>query len=186
MKIIETGIKGLVMIEPRVFEDPRGYFYESYNKNTYSKSGISMEFVQDNESQSQYGVIRGLHFQKAPYAQTKLVRVIHGSIYDVALDLRRGSPTFGKWFGIELTRENRLQMYVPKGFAHGFSVISDIAVVNYKCDEYYQPSSEAGIRFDDPSLGIDWKIDSGRQLISDKDNALPFLQDADYNFTFAE
>ncbi len=175
MNIIETEIEGLFVIEPRVFEDPRGYFYESYNKNTYTQSGITMEFVQDNESQSQYGVIRGLHFQKEPYAQTKLVRVIHGSIYDVAVDLRKGSPSFGKWFGIELTRENRLQMYVPKGFAHGFSVLTEKAVVNYKCDEFYQPSSEAGIRYDDPSLGIDWRIESGKQLISDKDSALPFL-----------
>jgi dTDP-4-dehydrorhamnose 3,5-epimerase len=176
MEIRETGIAGLMVLVPRVFQDPRGYFFESYHRALLMQNGIDNEFIQDNQSRSTYGVIRGLHFQNAPHAQTKLVRVTEGSIYDVAVDLRRESPTFGQWFGLELSADNFLQLLVPKGFAHGFSVLSDHATLYYKCDGYYHPQSESGIRFDDPDLGIDWKIDPGKAIISEKDRNLPFIK----------
>ena len=176
MTISDTGIEGLWVLEPRVFKDPRGYFFESYHREALKKHGIAQEFIQDNQSRSSRGVIRGLHYQKEPHAQTKLVRVTEGSVFDVALDLRRDSPTYGKWYGLELNADNFLQLLIPKGFAHGFSVLSSHATLYYKCDEYYHPQSEAGIRFDDPDLGIDWKIDPGRAIISDKDRNLPYLK----------
>ena len=176
MEIRKTGIAGLMVLEPRVFQDPRGYFFESYHRALLKQNGIDNEFIQDNQSRSTYGVIRGLHFQNAPHAQTKLVRVTEGSIYDVAVDLRRESPTFGQWFGIELSADNFLQLLLPKGLAHGFSVLSDHATLYYKCDDYYHPQSESGIRFDDPDLGIDWKIDPGKAIISEKDRNLPYIK----------
>jgi len=176
MIVKETGIEGLLVLEPRVFKDPRGFFYESYNKEELSKHGIDYTFNQDNQSRSSHGVIRGLHFQKKPYAQVKLVRVIEGSIFDVAVDIRSGSPTYGKWFGIELSTENSLQLLIPGGFAHGFSVLSERASVLYKCDQYYHPESESGIRYDDPDLMIDWKISPEKAIISEKDKILPYFK----------
>jgi dTDP-4-dehydrorhamnose 3,5-epimerase len=176
MEIRKTGIEGLLVVEPRVFQDPRGYFFESYHRNQLKDHGVDLEFIQDNQSRSNYGVIRGLHYQNAPHGQTKLVRVTEGSIYDVAVDLRRESPTFGQWFGVELSADNFLQLLIPKGFAHGFSVLSDHATLYYKCDDYYHPQSESGIRFDDPDLGIDWKVDPGKAIISDKDRTLPLIE----------
>jgi len=176
MRIEKTDIEGLLIIEPRVLSDQRGYFFESYHEERLAAAGIRQHFVQDNQSRSDYGVIRGLHFQRAPYAQTKLVRVVQGSIFDVALDLRKDSPTFGKWFGLELSAENFRQLLIPKGFAHGFSVLSETAVVYYKCDSYYNRDAEGGIRFDDPDLRINWQIPEKNRIISDKDNLLPLFK----------
>jgi len=176
IEVNETGLDGLLLIEPGIFKDPRGYFYESYNKQRLELHGINHEFIQDNQSRSAYGVIRGLHYQKEPYAQAKLVRVTEGSIYDVAVDIRPGSATFGKWFGVELSSDNFLQLFIPAGFAHGLSVLSDNATVQYKCDQYYHPQSESGIRFDDPELQIDWKIDPEKMIVSEKDSILPNLK----------
>ena len=159
MKIKETGIEGLLILEPRVFKDPRGYFLESYNMSTLELQGIHYEFIQDNQSQSCRGVIRGLHYQNELHAQTKLIMVTEGKIFDVAVDIRSGSPTFGHWFGLEISAENHLQLLIPRGFAHGFSVLSKHATVFYKCDAYYHPDSESGIHFNDPDLQINWKID---------------------------
>lgn len=181
----ETGFPGLIVIEPKIFRDDRGYFYESFNAGELAKGGITETFIQDNQSRSSYGVIRGLHYQLEPYAQSKLIRVLEGTIYDVAVDVRKGSPTFGRYYGIELSAENHLQFYIPKGFAHGFSVLSDTAVVMYKCDSYYNPASEAGILFNDPELGIDWKITEGQEIVSSKDAELPAFENAELNFTFA-
>jgi dTDP-4-dehydrorhamnose 3,5-epimerase len=176
MIVKETGLEGLLILEPRIFKDPRGFFYESYHKKELSRNGIGYEFIQDNQSRSSYGVIRGLHFQKEPHAQAKLVHVTGGAIFDVAVDIRPGSPTFGKWFGIELSAENFLQLMIPGGFAHGLSVLSDQATVQYKCDQYYRPESESGIRFDDPDLQIDWRIDPEKRIISEKDRILPYFK----------
>lgn len=176
MNIKETGMEGLLVLEPRVFKDSRGYFYESYRKEELSRLGADYAFVQDNQSRSSYGVIRGLHFQKEPYAQAKLVRATEGVIFDVAVDIRPGSPTYGKWFGIELSAENHLQLLIPGGFAHGLSVLSEHATVLYKCDQYYQPDAESGIRYDDPDLQIDWKIEPGKMVISEKDGILPYFK----------
>ena len=176
MIVKETGIEGLLILEPKVFKDPRGFFYESYHKEELSRKGIGYEFIQDNQSRSSFGVIRGLHFQKEPYAQAKLVRVTEGAIFDVAVDIRPGSPSYGQWFGIELSAENFLQLMIPGGFAHGLSILSDQATVQYKCDQYYRPESESGIRFDDPDLQIDWRIDPEKAVISEKDRILPYLK----------
>lgn len=176
MNVKETGIEGLLVLEPRVFKDPRGYFYESYHREALLKHGIVYEFIQDNQSRSTQGVIRGLHFQKEPYAQAKLVRVTEGAIYDVAVDIRPDSPSYGSWFGIELSAENFLQLLIPGGFAHGLAVLSDHATVQYKCNQYYHPDAESGIRFDDPDLQIDWRIDPGKAIISEKDKVLPYLK----------
>lgn len=176
MKVKETGIEGLLILEPGIFKDPRGYFYESYHKERLNGFGVENVFIQDNQSRSSFGVIRGLHYQKEPYAQAKLVRVTEGAIFDVAVDLRSGSPTYGEWFGVEITAENFLQMMIPAGFAHGLSVLSDHATVIYKCDQYYHPESETGIRFDDPDLRIDWKIDPDKVIVSEKDRILPYLK----------
>ncbi len=182
MKLIDTNLKGLYVVEPRIFADSRGYFFESYNFKQCIEKGIDIRFVQDNQSKSSYGVIRGLHYQSPPYAQTKLVRVLQGDIYDVVVDIRKNSPTFGKWFGIELTSENNLQLLVPKGFAHGFSVISETAVVFYKCDDFYNTQSERGIRYNDTTLNIDWKVKKGSELISAKDAILPSISEIELVF----
>jgi dTDP-4-dehydrorhamnose 3,5-epimerase len=184
MNIIPSPIAGLLIIEPAVFKDQRGYFYESYNFEKMNSSGIDIRFVQDNESKSAYGVIRGLHYQMAPKAQTKLIRVLSGKVFDVAVDMRRGSPTFGKWFGLELSEENKKQLLVPKGFAHGFSVLSETAIVFYKCDEFYAPEYDSGIIYSDPELAIDWQIPRGKVVVSGKDEKLPQLKDARNNFTY--
>lgn len=177
MKISETGIEGLTIIEPRVIKDERGYFFESYHRETLETMGIHQTFIQDNQSRSVEGVIRGLHYQKEPHAQAKLVRVTEGKIFDVAVDIRKGSPTYGKWFGAELSEQNQLQLLIPRGFAHGFSVLSPFATIFYKCDAYYHPPSDSGIRFNDPDLQIDWKVDTASALISEKDRGLPYLKD---------
>lgn len=184
MPFTETGFEGLLVYEPRVFEDSRGYFFESYNQQVFQDSGVTMQFVQDNQARSTYGVIRGLHFQKAPYAQTKLIRALSGAILDVVVDVRKGSPTYGKWFSIELSAENKKQLLVPKGFAHGYSVLSPEAEVMYKCDAFYNKQSEGGVLYNDPELGIDWKINAGKEVVADKDLALPLLANHEGNFTF--
>lgn len=184
MKIIETPIPGLLIIEPRVFADERGYFFESFSQTKFAESGLISGFVQDNESKSHRGVIRGLHYQLAPYAQTKLIRVVRGTVYDVAVDLRKGSPTFGQWHGLEVSASNKKQFYIPKGFAHGFSVLSDYAIFSYKCDEFYNPAMERGIRLDDPALAIDWKLPFDEAVISGKDLLLPCFADAEMNFKY--
>jgi dTDP-4-dehydrorhamnose 3,5-epimerase len=184
MKIIETPIRGLLIIEPRVFADERGYFFESFNQADFERHGLITGFVQDNESKSGYGVIRGLHYQLGTYTQTKLIRVVQGTVYDVAVDLRKGSPTFGQWYGLEVSAANKKQFYIPKGFAHGFSVLSEYAIFSYKCDNFYNPESECGIRFDDPTLSIDWKLNEAEAIVSEKDMILPFLNDAEMNFKF--
>ena len=173
MKVIETGFAGLLMVEPNVLADGRGHFFESFNKLTFQKAGINLEFVQDNQSRSKRGSLRGLHYQKSAHAQTKLVSVLSGLIQDVVVDMRKGEPTFGKHFSIELSSENKAQLLVPKGFAHGFLVLSEWAEVFYKCDDYYHPESEGGIIYNDPTLGIDWKFAEGAILLSDKDQKNP-------------
>lgn len=182
MEIVETGIEGLLIVKPQVFGDARGFFFETYNEKRYKNAGIDYKFVQDNLSSSQYGVVRGLHFQKPPYSQTKLVQVIEGSVLDVAVDLRSGSSTYGKWFSVELTSENHWQFLIPRGFAHGFSVLSEKAMFTYKCDNLYNPSSEGGVRFDDPTLNIDWRIDLNKAITSDKDKKHPFFNELDKIF----
>lgn len=185
MSIYQVDIPGLLIIEPKVFEDSRGYFFESYNEQLFAKSGLDVRFVQDNQSKSSYGVIRGLHYQLGAHAQSKLVRVLDGKILDVAVDVRKGSPTYGKSFALELSAENKKQLFIPKGFAHGFSVLSDTAVVLYKCDAFYNKESEGGIRYDDPALNIDWGIPKGKEIISDKDQQLPYFANCRNNFEFA-
>jgi len=182
MNFIDTGISGLLVIEPKIYEDNRGYFFESFNQKEFLDRSIELNFIQDNQSKSSYGVIRGLHYQIEPYAQTKLVRVLQGRIFDVAVDIRKGSPTYGEVFGLELSCENKKQLLVPKGFAHGFSVLSEIAIVFYKCDSLYCPSAERGINIFDEQLGIDWGIEKGKAIISEKDTKSPGLKDADSNF----
>lgn len=183
MKLIKTKIKDLFILEPRVFEDERGYFFESCNKQTLERlTGKGYNFVQDNESKSSYGVVRGLHYQLAPYSQVKLVRVFHGKVYDVAVDLRKDSPTFGEWVGVELSSENKRQFLIPKGFAHGFSVLSETATFAYKCDEYYHPEAETGIIYNDPKLRIDWKIREEDRILSEKDKLFPYFENAEMNF----
>lgn len=184
MKIIETPIPGLLIIEPRVFADERGYFFESFSVQKFEKHGLITNFVQDNESKSHYGVIRGLHYQLAPYAQAKLIRVVRGTVYDVAVDLREGSPTFGQWYGVIVSASNKKQFYIPKGFAHGFSVLSEYAIFSYKCDEFYNPGADRGIRYDDPALNIDWKLPKELAVVSEKDKLHPCLADAEMNFKF--
>ena len=168
MNVIKTDIEGVVIIEPKLFEDSRGYFFESFSQKEFNEKVANINFVQDNESKSSYGVIRGLHFQKPPYAQSKLVRCVRGKVLDVALDIREGSPTYGKHVAVELSEDNHRQLFIPKGFAHGFSVLSDEAVFQYKCDEFYHPEAEGGISLLDDSLGIDWKVYDSINL-SDKD-----------------
>lgn len=184
MPFIETGLPGLLVFEPTVFEDSRGYFYEAYNEKAFAQQGITTKFVQDNQSCSSYGVIRGLHYQLSPHAQIKLVRVLSGVILDVAVDIRKGSPTFGKVYALELSAQNKKQLYIPAGFAHGFSVLSEMAEVLYKCDAFYNKESEGGILYNDPALEIDWKIAADKAIISDKDIKQPRLADCKNNFVF--
>lgn len=182
MEIIKTPIKDLIIIKPRVFADERGYFCETYNQKKYLEAGIKQNFCQDNQSKSTYGVIRGLHYQLFPHSQAKLVSVTVGAVWDVAVDLRKNSPTFGQWYGIELTAENHLQFLIPQGFAHGFSVLSETAVFSYKCDDFYNQTLEGGIVYNDPTLNIDWKIPAEKALVSDKDINHPVFKDAKMNF----
>lgn len=177
MKVLDTPLPGLVLLEPRVFGDARGYFFESFSERDCPGLPEGLRFVQDNESKSRYGVVRGLHFQRQPHAQSKLVRVVSGRVLDVAVDIRPGSPTFGRSCSVELSGENHLQLFIPKGFAHGFSVLSDEAVFQYKCDAYYHPESEGAIAWDDPDLAIDWRIPAAEMIISDKDRHHPRLKD---------
>ncbi|MEI3157850.1 MAG: dTDP-4-dehydrorhamnose 3,5-epimerase [Muribaculaceae bacterium] len=182
MNVIKTDIEGVVVIEPRVFDDARGYFFESYSKRRFDEVVRPIEFVQDNESMSTRGVIRGLHFQRPPFSQSKLVRCVRGAVLDVVVDIRRGSPTYGRHIAVELTDENRRQLFVPRGFAHGFAVLSDEAVFQYKCDNYYHPESEGGISIADHSLGIDWRIDPAEAILSEKDLRNPMFSDFESPF----
>ena len=175
MNIIETNIEGVIIIEPRLFEDERGYFFESFNQKEFQEKVCKTTFIQDNESKSSYGVIRGLHFQKPPFAQSKLVRVVKGSVLDVAVDIRKGSPTFGQHVAVELTEDNHRQFFIPRGFAHGFSVLSKEVIFQYKCDNFYATQSEGAIAWDDPDLGIDWQISIDEILLSEKDKSHPKL-----------
>lgn len=184
MNVIKTDIEGVVIIEPRIFGDPRGYFFESFSQRDFDAQVRTVRFVQDNESRSSYGVLRGLHFQKPPFTQSKLVRVIKGTVLDVAVDIRKGSPTFGKHVAVELSGDNHLQFFVPRGFAHGFSVLSDEAVFQYKCDNFYAPQSEGALAWDDPDLGIDWRLPSGSVILSEKDRHHRRLVDSDFLFDY--
>ena len=184
MSFIKTDFPGLFIFEPKVFEDSRGYFYESYNANTFAAENIQINFIQDNQSQSSYGVIRGLHYQLSPKAQTKLIRVISGEILDIAVDMRVGSPQFGKSFEIVLSASNKKQLLIPKGFAHGFSVLSKTAEVFYKCDEFYDRESEGSILYNDPFLNIDWQIPEDKIIVSEKDKRNPLFKDCKNNFVF--
>ncbi len=179
MQVIRTELSGVVIIEPRLFRDDRGYFFESYSQRDFDEKVAPIRFVQENESKSTYGVLRGLHFQKPPHAQSKLVRVIKGRVLDVAVDIRRGSPTFGRHVAVELTEENHRQFFIQRGFAHGFSVLSEEAVFQYKCDNAYAPQSEGALAWDDPDLAIDWRIPADEIILSEKDKHHPRLHDAD-------
>ena len=182
MEVIRTAIDGPVIIEPRIFRDDRGYFFESFSEREFKEKVADVHFVQDNESRSCYGVIRGLHFQKPPFAQAKLVRVIKGSVLDVAVDIRRGSPTFGRHVAVELTEDNHRQLFIPRGFAHGFSVLSEEVVFQYKCDSFYAPQSEGAIAWDDPDLAIDWRIPADKAILSEKDRRHQRLKDIESPF----
>jgi dTDP-4-dehydrorhamnose 3,5-epimerase len=184
MPFLTTDIPGLLVFEPNVFEDSRGYFYESWNEKVFHEQGIDIRWVQDNQSSSAFGVIRGLHYQLPPFAQTKLIRVIKGRILDVVADIRKGSPTYGRTYSKVLSAKNKRQLYIPKGFAHGFSVLSKKAEVLYKCDEFYNKSSEAGIIYNDPALGIDWRIPAGEEMVSEKDQHLPVLENCTNSFVY--
>ncbi len=183
MEVIKTKIEGVLIIEPKVFGDSRGYFFESFNSKEFAeKTGLDIIFVQDNESMSSYGVMRGLHFQRPPYTQSKLVRCVKGAVLDVAVDIRKGSPTYGQHVAVELTEENHRQFFVPKGMAHGFAVLSETAVFQYKCDEFYHPEVDGGISILDDSLGIDWHIPTNKAILSDKDTKHKCLKDFDSPF----
>lgn len=182
MNVIKTDIEGVLVLEPKIFNDARGYFFESYNERDFNALVGSVNFIQDNESRSQYGVLRGLHFQKGEHSQAKLVRVVRGKVYDVAVDLRKSSPTFGKYVGVELTEDNHRQFFIPRGFAHGFAVMSDIAVFQYKCDNLYAPESEGAIMWNDPDLDIKWPVAANNIILSEKDKHHPFLKDSEYFF----
>jgi dTDP-4-dehydrorhamnose 3,5-epimerase len=184
MEITKTDFPGLLVFKPKVFGDSRGFFFESFSEKSLQANGINTRFVQDNQSSSVYGVIRGLHYQLEPYAQTKFVRVLEGKVLDVVVDIRKGSPTYGKVFSIELSEENKLQLYVPAGFAHGFSVLSERAQLFYKCDNFYSKESEGGIAYNDPALNIDWKVPADKVITSDKDVVLPTLADCRNTFVF--
>jgi dTDP-4-dehydrorhamnose 3,5-epimerase len=184
MPFTEVSIPGLLVFEPAVFADSRGFFFESYNERSFAAQGVTDRFVQDNQSKSEYGVVRGLHYQLNPYAQTKLVRVLVGSILDVAVDIRKNSPTYGQVFSIELSADNKKQLYIPKGFAHGFSVLSETAEVLYKCDNFYNKESEGGILLNDPELNIDWKIPADKMIVSGKDKQNSSFAGIQVNFEF--
>ncbi len=186
MNVIKTDIEGVVILEPKVFGDNRGYFFESFSERDFCAAVRTVRFVQDNESKSRYGVLRGLHFQTPPFAQSKLVRVVRGSVLDVAVDIRKGSPTFGKHVAVELTEDNHRQLFLPRGFAHGFAVLSDEVVFQYKCDNFYAPESEGAIAWDDPALGIDWKISPEDVVLSEKDKCHPRLSDIESPFAWGE
>ena len=184
MKVIKTTIEDVVIIEPDVFGDARGYFFESYSQKKFDEQVREVKFVQDNESKSKYGVLRGLHFQKGKDAQSKLVRVVEGRVLDVAVDIRKGSPTFGKYVAVELTEDNHRQLFVPRGFAHGFSVLSEEAIFQYKCDNLYAPQAEGAIAWNDPEIGIDWGLPAEDVLLSAKDASHPLLKDSEYLFDY--
>ncbi len=186
IEVIKTEIPGVLIIEPKVFGDARGYFLESFNAKEFAeKTGLNMDFVQDNESMSSYGVMRGLHFQRPPFTQSKLVRCVKGVVLDVAVDIRKGSPTYGKHVSVELTEENHRQFFVPRGFAHGFAVLSETAVFQYKCDNFYAPQADGGISILDDSLGIDWRIPTDKAILSEKDTKHACLKDFDSPFDFS-
>lgn len=184
MEVIKTEIEGVVIIEPRLFKDERGYFFESFSQRDFDKQVRTIHFVQDNESKSSYGVLRGLHFQKPPFAQSKLVRVIKGAVLDVAVDIRKGSPTFGQHVAVELTEDNHRQFFIPRGFAHGFSVLSDEVIFQYKCDNFYAPEADGGISIKDESLGIEWQIPMENAILSEKDIKHICLEDFDSPFDY--
>lgn len=186
MEVIKTAIDGVAIIEPRLFKDERGYFFESFSQRDFEKQVRTIQFVQDNESKSSYGVLRGLHFQKPPFCQSKLVRVIKGAVLDVAVDIRKGSPTFGQHVAVELTEDNHRQFFVPRGFAHGFSVLTPEVVFQYKCDNFYAPQHEGALAWDDPDLGINWQIPSDCIILSEKDKHHPRLKDAEWLFDYNE
>ena len=186
MEVIKTEIEGVVIIEPRLFKDERGYFFESFSQRDFDKQVRTIHFVQDNESKSSYGVLRGLHFQKPPFAQSKLVRVIKGAVLDVAVDIRKGSPTFGQHVAVELTEDNHRQFFIPRGFAHGFSVLTDEVIFQYKCDNFYAPANDGGISILDDSLGIDWHIPTDKAILSVKDTKHILLKDFDSPFVYGE
>ena len=187
MAVIKTNVEGVLIIEPQVFGDERGYFFESYNEERFrAETGIETHFVQDNESKSKYGVVRGMHFQRQPHAQAKLVRVVRGRVIDVAVDIRSGSPTYGKYVAVELSESNHRQLFIPKGFAHGYVVMEDDTVFQYKCDEYYHPESEGGIAWNDPTIGIDWGINNGDIILSTKDQHNPTLAELGEIFSYGE
>lgn len=186
MNVIKTDIEGVVIIEPKVFGDHRGYFFESFSERDFNAQVREVRFVQDNESRSSYGVLRGLHFQKPPYAQSKLVRVVKGAVLDVAVDIRKGSPTFGKHVAVELSEDNHRQFFIPRGFAHGFVVLTDDVIFQYKCDNFYAPECEGAIAWDDPDLGIDWKVPVDRIVLSAKDTCTPCLKDAEWLFDYED
>ena len=186
MEVIKTDIDGVVIIKPRIFRDDRGYFFESFSQRDFQEKVCNTVFVQDNESKSSYGVLRGLHFQKTPYAQSKLVRVIKGAVLDVAVDIRKGSPTFGQHVAVELTEDNHRQFFIPRGFAHGFSVLTDEVIFQYKCDNFYAPQSEGALAWDDSDLGIDWRIPTDKVLLSEKDRHHSRLRDAEWLFDYNE
>lgn len=183
MNVIKTPLEGLLILEPRVFPDDRGYFFESFNEQAFEQAtGFTNKFVQDNQARSSINVLRGLHYQNAPQAQTKLIRALQGAIWDVVVDIREGSRTFGQWYGVELSAENKRQFLVPRGFAHGYSVLTETAEVFYKCDNFYSKADEGGIRFNDPSLNIDWKVNLDEVIVSEKDWQQPLLKDAIFKF----
>lgn len=186
MNIIETEIEGVVILEPRIFKDDRGYFYESFSQREFEEKVCQTTFVQDNQSMSVYGVVRGLHFQKPPYCQSKLVRCIKGAVLDVAVDIRKGSPTFGKYVAVELTEENHRQFFIPRGFAHGFAVLSDEAVFQYKCDNYYNKESEGAIAWNDEQIAVDWRLPSEKVILSEKDKLSKPLAEAEFLFDYNE
>ena len=185
MEVIRTDIDGVFIIEPRIFEDARGYFFESFSQREFDEKICPITFVQDNDSKSSYGVMRGMHFQRPPFSQSKLVRCVRGAVLDVALDIRKGSPTYGRHVAVELTEENHRQFFIPKGFAHGFAVLSDVAVFQYKCDEFYHPEADDGISILDDSLGVDWQIKE-HSILSEKDMKHALLKDFDSPFDFLE
>ncbi len=186
MEVIETNISGVVILQPRVFGDERGYFFESFSQRDFERQVCKTVFVQDNESKSCYGVLRGLHFQKPPHAQSKLVRVVRGRVLDVAVDIRKGSPTFGRHVAVELSGENKRQFFIPRGFAHGFAVLSEEAVFQYKCDNFYALESEGALAWDDPDLGIDWQLPVEKIILSEKDKHHFWLRDAEWLFDYKE
>lgn len=184
MPFIKTGLPDLLVFEPSVFEDSRGYFFESYNEQVFKSEGVHVAFIQDNQARSGYGVIRGLHYQLNPYSQTKLIRVLSGTIFDVVLDIRKDSPTYGKTYSLEISADNKKQLLVPHGFAHGYSVLSETAEVFYKCDNFWNKKSEGGVLYNDPSLDIDWQIPKDKEIVSDKDKKLMPLSEISHNFIF--